>query len=479
MNIAASQLASADYPPSLEHDSGAGLVDGILLLNQRDAVRRFFDQINIRRMRRQTWLLGAVMAVYAIIYIVVFMAYFAKGLLGFGLLAVGALVVDGLLALRAGQAGAIQRNIRQASAALLVGHMVVLTIFHHSNPIATGLWLLVLGLLATRYLLAAGEESALFGALYAVMAGGVTAGGLWSESGMPGTELVVFGAMMIVIFAIDWGLTRNRERRFVARWRGEAGRHRERLRMKQELEYAREIQLSMLPRGAPDVPWLGIAALSLPATEVGGDYYDYFPLDDNCLAVVVGDVTGHGVASGLVLSGVRSSLNLLQDEMGSPRRILTRVNRMLKKTSTPRMLMTLAVAVLDRAKGNLTVGLAGHPPLLLVRGETGELIEVGHTALPLGALANAEFREHSVPIEAGDVIFAFSDGLVETANQREEPYGWDRLGRALLKYCSQEATSNEIRDAILRDVWGFKSDAEQADDVTMVVIRVDSVATVA
>ncbi len=137
--------------------------------------------------------------------------------------------------------------------------------------------------------------------------------------------------------------------------------------------------------------------------------------------------------------------------------------------------MTLAVAVLDRAQATLTVALAGHPPLLLVRHTGGEPEEVGHPGLPLGALADSEFREQSVSIEGGDVIFAFSDGLVETSNPREEPYGWDRLRSALAKFSSEsEATSNEIRDAILRDVWGFKSEAEQVDDVTMVVIRVDS-----
>jgi hypothetical protein len=124
-------------------------------------------------------------------------------------------------------------------------------------------------------------------------------------------------------------------------------------------------------RSAPDVGWLEMAALSLPASEVGGDYYDYFQLDDDRLAVVVGDVTGHGVASGLVLSGVRASLNLLAGEFEDPAAVLGRLNLMLKRTAPRRMHMTLGVAVFDRAGVRSPVALAGHPPAVVIRAGDG------------------------------------------------------------------------------------------------------------
>ena len=129
--------------------------------------------------------------------------------------------------------------------------------------------------------------------------------------------------------------------------------------------------------------------------------YDYFSLGDGRLAIVIGDVTGHGVASGLVLSGVRFSLNLLSDELERLAEVLNRLNRMLKRTSTPRMLMTLGVAVLDRARGEVTVASAGHVPRRCWFGSgTARWSRVGHGALPLGAMETATYASENAPIES-------------------------------------------------------------------------------
>ena len=225
----------------------------------------------------------------------------------------------------------------------------------------------------------------------------------------------------------------------------------------------------MLPREIPDHPQLEIAAHMATATEVGGDYYDYFELGDGRLAMVVGDVTGHGVASGLVLSGVRSSLNLLRDEMVSPSAVLNKVNLMLKRTSAPRMHMTLAIVVFDRDASTAVVSTAGHPPVLLRR-FGGGVDEVGAGSFPLGAMASAEYREDRVELSAGDVLLVYSDGLVESISDDREQYGWDRL-ESVLGAIDRGDRAQEIRDRILRDVWNFKGNAEQVDDVTMVVVR--------
>jgi sigma-B regulation protein RsbU (phosphoserine phosphatase) len=211
-----------------------------------------------------------------------------------------------------------------------------------------------------------------------------------------------------------------------------------------------------------------VAALSLPATEVGGDYYDYFVLDRDRLAVVVGDVTGHGVASGLVLSGVRSSLNLLHDEMARPGAVLDRVNLMLKRTSAPRMHMTLAVALLDRISGTAVVATAGHPPAL-IRRRGGTVEEVGSGAFPLGAMEDARYVENRVEIGPGDVLLLYSDGLVETMDPTGDQFGWERL-TALLEGLGEGLSAAQVREAVLREVWDFKDAAPQVDDVTMVVI---------
>lgn len=189
--------------------------------------------------------------------------------------------------------------------------------------------------------------------------------------------------------------------------------------------------------------------------------------------MVVGDVTGHGVASGLLLSGVRSSLNLLQEEMVEPGRVLARVNRMLKRTSTPRMLMTLAVAVLDHRDRSLTVATAAHPPLLHTSVTDGQVRELGTGSLPLGAIETTEYPASRVPLRPGDLLLLYSDGLVEAVGESGEQYGWERL-RSALSRSARAASARELRDALLREVWEWKGDAEQVDDVTMVVIRVVS-----
>jgi sigma-B regulation protein RsbU (phosphoserine phosphatase) len=240
--------------------------------------------------------------------------------------------------------------------------------------------------------------------------------------------------------------------------------------MKEELEYAREIQLSMLPKAAPDVGWLEMAALSLPASEVGGDYYDYFQLDDHRLAVVVGDVTGHGVASGLVLSGVRASLNLLAGEFEDPAAVLGRLNLMLKRTAPRRMHMTLGVAVFDRARCEVTVALAGHPPAVVIRAGDGSVRQVGRSSVPLGALERAVFRAETIALDPGDRVVLFSDGLVETEDVGEVQYGWERL-ESFLAGLGANGDAKSVRDGLLRDLWDHKGEAEQVDDVTMVVVE--------
>ena len=435
--------------------------DDELLVGEQTALNTFFDVANARRLSLTVAFLACTSAIYA-------MVMFASGSATRGAVA-GLVLIADLLFLRYRHSPGISRNLRQTVAAVLIGHLVLLQIFHGAADGGIGFWFVVFPMLAARFRLASGETVALFVSLYAVVAVRLVGESLVTRQSPPFLSLVLYALLFIVCFSISWALSRRLETRFLARWRSESARHHDRLRMKQELEYAREIQLSMLPRQAPLLDWLDVAALSLPATEVGGDYYDYFDFGSDRLAMVVGDVTGHGVASGLVLSGVRSSLNLLRDEMGRPSAVLDRVNLMLKRTSAPRMHMTLALVVLDRSDCTTIVATAGHPPVLLRRAN-GEVVEVGSGSFPLGAIENARYGEDRIKLSPGDVLLLYSDGLVETISPNGDQYGWDRLKR-ILRDLEGIPTANEIRDLILREVWDFKGNAEQMDDVTMVVAR--------
>jgi phosphoserine phosphatase RsbU/P len=271
-------------------------------------------------------------------------------------------------------------------------------------------------------------------------------------------------------------LTQVEKRRFLLVWRTEHARARERLRMREEIEYARKIQLSMLPQLPPDIGWVELAAASLPATEVGGDYYDYFRLSGAQLALVIGDVSGHGLASGLLLSGVRSCLYLLETELASPVEVLNRLNPMVKKTTDRRTYVTLLCAVLDRAADGsgvtLTVASAGHPPVLCYDVERKTFAEAGEGAPPLGTSLNATYRQHQRELRRGDFLVLYTDGLVETRNAMGQDYGYPRLERVVARAAEGTRSVREVRDAILGDLSHFKGDVEQADDITVVVARV-------
>lgn len=280
----------------------------------------------------------------------------------------------------------------------------------------------------------------------------------------PGETISMTAALAV---ALVW--TRIEKRRFLESFRRESIRSRERIRMREEIGYARRIQLSMLPQRSPAVDWLDLAAVSLPATEVGGDYYDYFVLSPSRVVLVIGDVAGHGVASGLLLSGLRSCLYLLEKDLADPVRVLTRLSPMIRRTTSKRMFMTLLLAVLDRDEGTLTVATAGHPPLL--HGQAGRLEEVGKGAPPLGTFKDARFESEVRPLASGDLLVLYSDGLVEALDGRGREYGRERLERVVANV-EEGRSALSIREAILSDLAVFRGSAETADDVTVVVARV-------
>ena len=279
--------------------------------------------------------------------------------------------------------------------------------------------------------------------------------------------------LMVLLFALaallGIGTTRRAYIRFMGKFREESSRHRDRMRMRDELDSARRIQLQMLPQGDPKLPQLDICGVCLPATEVGGDYYEYFPRSDGQIAVVIGDVAGHGVASGLLLSGIRSCLHLLQTEGLKPGEILSRLNRMVRDTNKSRMFISLLYLILDYRRNTIELSSAGHPPLLHYSRDSDRVSEIGRGALPLGTNLGAVYGETHLEFGPGDVLLLLTDGLHETRNAKEQFYGLDRLATRLRE--SSHKSSRDIREAILGDVWNFKGNAEQEDDITLVVVK--------
>lgn len=293
--------------------------------------------------------------------------------------------------------------------------------------------------------------------------------GLWNApQGLGG---VLWPTLATAAFAAGAGsLAGHRRRGFLDGWRRASTRRRERERIRTEIEDARQIQLSMLPRSVPRLDWLDIARASMPASEVGGDYYDYFPQEDGSLAVVVGDVAGHGLASGLLLAAVRSCLYLLRRELTGPVDVLKKLDDMVRHTSHRRMLVTLQCAYLDAGERRLSLASAGHPPALLWRAASGEVEEVGLPAMPLGTRLG-RFEEVHTHLADGDVLLLYTDGMTEMLSGAGEAFGGESLARRL-RTGRRERSARDLRNEILADLADFKGDTRREDDVTLLVLRV-------
>lgn len=363
------------------------------------------------------------------------------------------------------------RNFRQILLGFLCVEILVLKyVAGHSTEAVTPIFIMTSFLLLA-FRLRVVEHIMLYGFLWLVGVFPLS----WVGVALPAkppvdTDIIPFTAVFSSCLVVTLALTQIHRRRFLAVWRRESSRQRERLRMREEIEYARKIQLSMLPQGAPEIDWLDLAAASLPATEVGGDYYDYFRLAPTQLALVLGDVSGHGLASGLLLSGVRSCLYLLEQDLSSPISVFEKLNHMVRRTTERRTYMTLLCAVLDSEARTLTVTSAGHPPVLRYDSQGRCFDEIGQGAPPLGTFLQADYTEERLPVSAGDLLVFYTDGLVEARNAQGQDYGDARLRRAVAR-AADSRTAREVRDSILGDLSNFKGDEEQADDITVVVVR--------
>ena len=245
-------------------------------------------------------------------------------------------------------------------------------------------------------------------------------------------------------------------------------------RLEEELRIARKIQMSLLPQGTVTLPGVRVAALCLPAAEVGGDYYDLLPLSDTRMGVLVADVSGKGTSAALYMAELKGLVLSLSRIYESPARLLGEANRILSANMDPRSFITMTYAVVDTARRTMTYARAGHNPLIhLSEGVTRVLTPAG---LGLGMDRGERFEEileeAEVPLRSGDVFLFFTDGLSEAMNARAELFGERRLRDVLEHVIATESDEVELKDRILDEIRGFVGDAAQHDDMTLVLLKV-------
>jgi phosphoserine phosphatase RsbU/P len=240
--------------------------------------------------------------------------------------------------------------------------------------------------------------------------------------------------------------------------------------IRQELETARRIQLSILPEEAPRVAGLDLAARYVSATEVAGDFYDFLPADGRRAGILIADVSGHGVPAALVASMLKVAAAAEIPHAASPGRVLSEINQIFHGKLKNQFITAFCV-FLDLEAGRVTWSGAGHPPALLWRGKEGKVEELAQGGPVMGRLRRAVYTETSLPLEPGDRLLLFTDGIPEALSPAGEPFGDERL-QALL--AAQAASSAErIAEALLARVaeWTGRT-ASFDDDLTLVVAGV-------
>lgn len=243
----------------------------------------------------------------------------------------------------------------------------------------------------------------------------------------------------------------------------------ERERIEQELRVARLIQQTLLPKSVPDIEGYQLGAYYQPAREVGGDFYDFFELEDGRLGLVVGDVTDKGVPAALVMATTRTMLRASAQRFDSPGEVLERVNDVLHPDIPPNMFVTCLYAILDPENGRLKYANAGHD-LPYVR-HAGGAAELRATGMPLGLMPGMAYEEKDIGLEDGDTVLFYSDGVVEAHAPDYEMFGFPRL-QGLVG--AHNGSGPDLMDFLLEELDRFTGkDWEQEDDITLVTLQRD------
>jgi serine phosphatase RsbU (regulator of sigma subunit) len=242
-------------------------------------------------------------------------------------------------------------------------------------------------------------------------------------------------------------------------------------RLQSEIEIAASIQRNLLPKEGPQFRGVSFSAHFEPTASIGGDYYDVFNIDKTRLAVAIGDVSGHGLSTGLVMAMVKAAITTLVEEGAEETSLFHRLNDLVYRSTERRAFMTLAFTIFDLERGTIRHTNAGHLyPYLLREGQKPRGIEV--PSLPLGVRSTISTHTAEVDLQEGDAIVYLSDGIVEAQDEHGEPFGFDQL-EALLSQ-SVDRSPSTIRDQILEAVARHCGTRPADDDRTVMILRFDN-----
>ena len=239
--------------------------------------------------------------------------------------------------------------------------------------------------------------------------------------------------------------------------------------LKRELDVAQQVQMSALPKEVPSSETHDVQALMIPAREVGGDFYDFFPLSDELIGLVIADVSGKGIPAALFTLMTRTLLKGTARDSPSPAECLGRVNELLVEDNETMIFITLFYGVFDLRNGLFRYSNGGHNPPRLIRSDS-RIEELPATQnLVLGVAPGHEYHNGEVQLAPGDTLFLYTDGITEAQNVNDEEFGEERLDAKLAGL--GQVAAREIVTTVVAEVRAFAGDAPQSDDITCIAMR--------
>jgi phosphoserine phosphatase RsbU/P len=249
----------------------------------------------------------------------------------------------------------------------------------------------------------------------------------------------------------------------------------EKRRMDQDLDLAKRIQSSLLPRKLPEVRGLSLHAFNLAAQEVGGDYYDVIPIDDRYVGFAVADVSGKGIGGALMMSICRSVLRAHASKQIDPAEVLREVNQTMITDIYEDMFVTMIYMIYDTETRELSMARAGHDPALILEAGANEVLRKESGGIAVG-MVDPELFDHMietlrVTLSPGTSVLVYTDGITEAMNHNQEEWGLEPLCRAMI--AGRDRSPGQICDIVRERVLRFMGDMPQYDDMTLMVLKVD------
>ena len=245
----------------------------------------------------------------------------------------------------------------------------------------------------------------------------------------------------------------------------------ERAQVQRDLDLAREMQQGLLPKAFPNreqAPGVEIFARLDPAKEVSGDLYDFFPIEAGKICVVVGDVSGKGVAAGLFMAVTRTLIRATAMPGRRPLEILQRVNAQLCAENPANLFVTMILGIVETATGRIEYGQGGHNPAILIPTQ-GDPVYEPSGGMPLGVFEDAKFGQRQIELKAGETLLVYTDGVTEAMNPERALFGEDRLKEAVRGQA--RLSPEQLTQRVVGEVAKFASGAEPSDDITLLAIQ--------